>query len=46
MTVAVKVAAPPFANGPTRRSLNLKLVYDSPYPNGNSGVRPLLSYQR
>ena len=46
VTVAVTVAVPPAVRGPTFRLLNEKVVYDRPYPNGNSGVRPLLSYQR
>ena len=46
VTRAVTVAAPSAASVPTVRSLNEKLVYDSPYPNGNSGVRPFASYQR
>ncbi len=46
VTVAVTVAAPPAVSGPTCRLLNEKVVYDRPYPNGNSGVRPWLSYQR
>ena len=46
VTVAVTVAAPPAVSAPTCRLLNEKLVYDRPYPNGNSGVRFWLSYQR
>src|SRR5258708_6491193 len=46
VTVAVTVAAPPAVSGPTLRLLNENVVYDRPYPNGNSGVRPLLPYQR
>src|SRR5258708_2697784 len=46
VTVAVTVAAPPAVSGPTLRLLNENVVYDRPYPNGNSGVRPLLADHR
>src|SRR5207248_5165695 len=37
----------PLASGlPTARFVKEKLVYDRPYPNGNSGAMPVASYHR
>ena len=44
--VAVTVAPPLALNAPTFRLENEKFVYDSPYPNGNSGVMFWDWYQR
>ena len=44
--VAVTVAVPLALNAPTFRLENENFVYDSPYPNGNSGVMFWDWYQR